>query len=111
MSAKCRARWKGPGSSISRKTDASPQSLTGTGPARTGQRLDEIAGPGAAWDKPAAPDDYLLLVGNDNDFKAPIVYHNGRPVATNALIVDNILLAYRVTLPGLTTPSPSNRRE
>jgi hypothetical protein len=48
---------------------------------------------------PAAPDDYLLLVGNDNDFKAPIVYHNGRPVATNAPTVDLMLLAYRVTLP------------
>jgi hypothetical protein len=51
---------------------------------------------------PAAPDDYLLLVGNDNDFKAPIAYHNGRPVATNELTVDLMLLAYRVTLPGLT---------
>lgn len=48
---------------------------------------------------PAAPKDWLLLVGNDNDFKAPVTYHNGRPVATNAVPVDLMLLAYRVTLP------------
>ena len=45
---------------------------------------------------PAAPNDYLLLVGNDNDFKAPIVYHNGIAVGTNTVIVDNILLAFRI---------------
>lgn len=46
------------------------------------------------------PDDYLLLVGNDNDFKAPVVYHGGVAVATNHTTVDNMLLAFRVTLPG-----------
>ncbi len=46
------------------------------------------------------PNDYLMLVGNDNDFKASIVYHNGVAVGTNTTLVDNILLAYRVTLPG-----------
>ena len=48
---------------------------------------------------PAAPDDYLLLVGCDNDFGATTVYHNGVVVGTNALVTDHILLAYRVTLP------------
>lgn len=45
---------------------------------------------------PAAPGDYLLLVGNDNDFRAPVVYHNGQPVGTNDIYADNMLLAYRI---------------
>ncbi|MDB6030822.1 MAG: hypothetical protein JWM16_1160 [Verrucomicrobiales bacterium] len=45
---------------------------------------------------PGAPSDYLLLVGNDNDFKATIVYHNGVAVGTNEVIVDNMLLAFRI---------------
>jgi hypothetical protein len=45
---------------------------------------------------PAAPNDFLLLVGNDNDFKAPVVYHNGLPAGTNAVTIDNILLAFRI---------------
>jgi hypothetical protein len=49
---------------------------------------------------PAAPDDYLLLVGNDNDFKASTVVHNGQVVGTNAVTLDSIVLAWRVTLPG-----------
>ena len=53
---------------------------------------------------PAAPDDFLLLVGNDNDFKAPVVYHNGVPVGTNVVILDTMLLAWRVTLPGYDGP-------
>jgi len=48
----------------------------------------------------SAPDDYLLLVGNDNDFKAATVIHNGQVVGTNTATLDNILLAWRVTLPG-----------
>lgn len=48
---------------------------------------------------PAAPDDYLLLVGCDNDFGAMTVYQNGVMVGTNALVTDHILLAYHVTLP------------
>jgi hypothetical protein len=44
----------------------------------------------------AAPHDYLLLVGNDNDFKASLVYHNGVVVGTNAFTVDMILLAFRI---------------
>ena len=58
---------------------------------------------------PAAPDDYLLLIGNDNDFKAPNVYHNGVIVGTNNPTVDMMLLAYRVALPTLGAPAPSNQ--
>lgn len=56
----------------------------------------------------ANPDDYLLLVGNDNDFFAPVTYHNGVPVGTNDVAVDLMLLAYRVTLPGVGAPRPAN---
>ncbi len=56
----------------------------------------------------ANPDDYLLLVGNDNDFKGEVVYHNGVPVGTNAVTVDLMLLAYRVTLPGVGAPRLAN---
>jgi hypothetical protein len=59
---------------------------------------------------PIAPNDYLLLVGNDNDFRAPIVYHNGQAVGTNAFRSDNVLLAYRVgadaIAPSIVCPSP-----
>lgn len=48
---------------------------------------------------PSAPNDYLLLVGNDNDFKASTVVHNGAAVGSNAQTVDTMVLAYRVTLP------------
>jgi 5'-nucleotidase / UDP-sugar diphosphatase len=57
---------------------------------------------------PANPDDYLLLVGNDNDFKSDIVYHNGVPVGTNAVQVDIMLLAYRLTLPGVGATRAAN---
>ena len=56
---------------------------------------------------PARPDDYLLLVGNDNDFKSPVVLHNGVAVGTNDIPVDNMLLAYHVTLPGVGGPAPA----
>lgn len=47
------------------------------------------------------PNQYLLLVGNDNDLSAASVYHNGQLLATNPPPRnDNILLAYHVTLPG-----------
>lgn len=49
---------------------------------------------------PTAPDDYLLLVGSDNDFKAGTVVHNGQVVGTNAVTLDSVMLAWRVTLPG-----------
>lgn len=59
---------------------------------------------------PAAPGDYLLLVGNDNDFKAPIVYHNGVAVGTNTSFADNMLLAYRIgadaIAPTIVCPAP-----
>ncbi|MBK7998084.1 MAG: esterase-like activity of phytase family protein [Verrucomicrobia bacterium] len=59
----------------------------------------------------AAPSDYLLLVGNDNDFKAPIVYHNGIAVGTNTSFADNMLLAYRIgadaIAPTITCPAPA----
>lgn len=56
----------------------------------------------------ANPDDYLLLVGNDNDFKAPLTVHNGIAVGTNDVSVDLMILAYRVTLPGVAAPRPAN---
>ena len=56
----------------------------------------------------ANPDDFLLLVGNDNDFKSPLTYHNGQVVGTNDVVVDHMLLAYRVTLPGVGAPRPAN---
>ena len=59
---------------------------------------------------PAHPDDHLLLVGNDNDFKAEVVFHNGVPVGTNSVPVDIMLLAYRVTLPGIQNPRAPNAR-
>ncbi len=57
---------------------------------------------------PAAPNDFLLLVFNDNDFNATTVYHNGVIVGTNALTIDNMILAYRVTLPGVGAAAPAN---
>jgi hypothetical protein len=60
---------------------------------------------------PAAPNDYLLLVGNDNDFRAPIVYHNGVAVGTNAFGADNMLLAFRIgadaIAPTIVCPAPA----
>lgn len=56
----------------------------------------------------AAPDDHLLLVMNDNDFKAPVVYHNGVVVGTNDVPVDSMMLAFRVTLPTYGAAVPPN---
>jgi hypothetical protein len=56
---------------------------------------------------PRAPDDYILLVGNDNDFKASTVYHNGVAIATNTQTIDTFILAYRVHLPGVTDDCPA----
>lgn len=59
---------------------------------------------------PLAPNDYLLLVGNDNDFRAPVVYHNGQVVGTNTVFSDNMLLAFRIgadsTPPSIVCPAP-----
>jgi hypothetical protein len=49
---------------------------------------------------PGAPNDCLLLVGCDNDFAAPVVYQDGMAVGVNETVVDNLILAFRVTLPG-----------
>jgi hypothetical protein len=60
---------------------------------------------------PQAPNDYLLLVGNDNDFRAPVVYHNGVALGTNTVGSDNVLLAYRVgadaIAPTIVCPAPT----
>jgi len=60
---------------------------------------------------PQAPNDYLLLIGNDNDFRAPVVYHNGQVVGTNAFGSDNVLLAYRIgadaIAPTIVCPAPT----
>ncbi len=56
----------------------------------------------------SAPDDFLLFVANDNDFSATNVYQNGVVVGTNAFSVDSMLLAYRVSLPGVGAPAPEN---
>jgi len=57
---------------------------------------------------PAATNDYLLLFANDNDFTSLKVYQNGVFVGTNALNIDNMILAYRVTLPDVGAPAPAN---
>lgn len=54
------------------------------------------------------PDDYLLLILSDNDFKAPVVYHNGEVVGTNEVGMDSLALAYRVTLPTYGAVMPPN---
>lgn len=48
----------------------------------------------------AIPDDFFLFVGNDNDFLARSIIHNGEVVGTSPFTQDNMLLAYHVTLPG-----------
>ena len=47
-----------------------------------------------------APDDFLLLVGNDNEFRAHQVYSGGAIVARHLHAADSLLLAWRVTIPG-----------
>ena len=63
----------------------------------------------APLNDPAAPHDHLLLAMNDNDFKAPVVYHNGVAVGTNDVPVDTMMLAFRVSLPTYNEPAPANR--
>lgn len=53
-----------------------------------------------------ATDDFYLLVGNDNDFMAKEIIHNGSVVGTSAFTQDNFILAYDVTLPGARTSVP-----
>jgi len=49
---------------------------------------------------PAAPDDYLLLVANDNDFLTRDGFQVGAKYDAEA-DVDTMILVYRVTLPGV----------
>jgi hypothetical protein len=53
---------------------------------------------------PTAPDDFFLFVGNDNDFKAPHAIHNDTALGPNAVVVDTMVLVWRVTLPGTRVP-------
>ena len=57
---------------------------------------------------PTATNDFLLLVMNDNDFKASTVYHNGVVVGSNAPPVDNMMFAYRLSLPTYAASVPAN---
>lgn len=56
----------------------------------------------------ANPEDYLLLVGTDNDLTAPVVYHNGIALATNTAPLDTLIMAWRITLPGVGEAAPAN---
>lgn len=47
---------------------------------------------------PGAPNDWFLLVGNDNDFITTNGFQDGAPYAA-ALDNDNMVLVYRVTIP------------
>ncbi len=50
---------------------------------------------------PAAPNDYFLFVGNDNDFVTQQGFQDGTVYAHPAgMENDNMILVYRVTLPG-----------
>ncbi|RUW97605.1 hypothetical protein EOA35_25200 [Mesorhizobium sp. M8A.F.Ca.ET.023.01.1.1] len=51
---------------------------------------------------PKLPDDYVLFVGNDNDFLAQDGFQVGAPYkADDGADVDTMFLVYQVTLPGL----------
>ncbi|HEY2110272.1 MAG TPA: esterase-like activity of phytase family protein, partial [Dongiaceae bacterium] len=53
----------------------------------------------------AAPDDYFLLVGSDNDFITQHGSMQGKPYAdASGKDVDTVVLVYRVTLPGYVPP-------
>ena len=56
---------------------------------------------------PDFPDDYFLLIGNDNDFWARRTILNGEVVSEIPTPIDNMVLAYRLTLPGATITLPS----
>lgn len=55
-----------------------------------------------------APQDFFLLVGNDNDFQATAAIFNGTPSSLGALDGtgnnDNVMLVYRLTLPTYVDP-------
>jgi hypothetical protein len=45
---------------------------------------------------PDAPEDFLLLVGNDNDFAATPTIHNGEPVGSAPVVIDTMVMAWRI---------------
>ena len=60
--------------------------------------------------EPGAPNDWLMLVGTDNDYRAATVIHNGVNVGSNSGtngIADTMVFAYRLTIPGLANPLPA----
>ena len=60
--------------------------------------------------EPGAPNDWLMLVGTDNDYRATNVIHNGVSVGSNSGtngIADTMVFAYRLTIPGLANPLPA----
>lgn len=56
---------------------------------------------------PAAPNDYFLLVGSDNDFITTQGWMVGIPY-TDKADVDTLVLVYRVTLPTYVSPQPGH---
>ena len=56
---------------------------------------------------PARPDDWFLLVGNDNDFIARHCVMDGQH-CDSAIDNDNRILVYRLTLPGMRSTAASN---
>ena len=60
--------------------------------------------------EPGAPNDWLMLVGTDNDYRATNVIHNGVSVGSNSGtngLADTLVFAYRLTIPGLANPLPA----
>jgi hypothetical protein len=58
---------------------------------------------------PERPDDWFLLVGNDNDFIAKHCVMDGQN-CDSAIDNDNRILVYRLTLPGMRSTAASNHR-
>jgi hypothetical protein len=68
---------------------------------------------GRAWrscrySTPAAPHDYFLFVGSDNDFITLNGFMVGQPY-TDKANVDTLILVYRVTLPTYVPPHGSSK--
>lgn len=56
---------------------------------------------------PDAPGDFLLLVGNDNDFAATPTIHNGVAVGSAPAVIDTMIMAWRIgQAPYLRVPPP-----
>ena len=58
---------------------------------------------------PARPDDWFLLVGNDNDFIAKHCVMDGQN-CDSPIDNDNRILVYRLSLPGMRSTAASNHR-